>query len=345
MAESGETHRTQTRISENIMRMKNITLALLCLAATGLTTNIAQAQTAGYPSKPIRWIVPSSAGGGNDQLARLFGAKLTEAWGQQVLVDLRPGAAGILGSEMVAKAPPDGYTILIVATGYALNPSLYKNLPYDTMTDFARVTLLGLSPNVLVVHPSVPVKSMKELIALAKARPGVLNYASSGAGTGGHLSIELLKYMAGIKMVHVPYKGAGDATAALVSGQVELLMTAPGAAIPFIKAGRLRPLAVGSAKRVKALPDVPSVAEAGLPGYDVNGFYGVLMPGKTPRAIVDRLHGELSRILKTPAVNQQMEARGFDPVGYGPDQFTDFVKTEMQKWPPVIKAAGIRVNN
>jgi tripartite-type tricarboxylate transporter receptor subunit TctC len=325
--------------------MNKFTIALLGVITSALLPVVSHAQTAGYPNKPIRWVVPSSAGGGNDQLARLFGAKLTEAWGKQVLVDLRPGAAGILGSEIVAKAVPDGYTILIVATGYALNPSLYKNLPYDTISDFARVTLLGLSPNVLVVHPSVPVKSMKELIALAKARPGVLNYASSGAGTGGHLSIELLKYMAGIKMVHVPYKGAGDATAAVVSGQVELLMTAPGAAIPFIKAGRLRALAVGSAQRVKALPDVPSVAEAGLPGYDVNGFYGVLMPGKTPRAIVDKLHGELSLILKTPAVNQQMEARGFDPVGYGPDQFTDFVKKEMQKWPPVIKTAGIRVNN
>jgi tripartite-type tricarboxylate transporter receptor subunit TctC len=298
-----------------------------------------------YPSKPIRWIVPSSAGGGNDFVARLFGAKLTEAWGQQVLVDLRPGAAGILGSEILVNSPPDGYTIMIVATGYGLNPSLYSKLPYDTINDFARVNLLAISPNVLVVHPSLPVKSVKELIAFAKARPNQLNYGSSGAGTGGHLSIELLKHMAGLKMTHVPYKGAGASTTAVVSGEVPMLMTAPGAAIPFIKAGRLRALAVGSAKRVKALPDVPTVAEAALPGYEVDGYYGVLAPGKTPRPIIDKLYAELDRIIKLPEVNKQMEARGFDPVSYTPEQFTEHVKQEMQKWPPVFRAAGIKVNN
>jgi tripartite-type tricarboxylate transporter receptor subunit TctC len=243
---------------------------LTIATALAFAASASLAQT--FPSKPIRWVVPSSAGGGNDQLARLFGAKITQNWGQQVIVDLRPGAAGIVGSEIVAKAPPDGYTILIVATGYSLNPSLYATLPYDTLNDFARVTLLAYSPNVLVVHPSLPVKSVKQLIALAKSRPGDLNYASSGAGTGGHLSIELLKHMVGIQMVHVPYKGAGDSTAAVVSGQVHMLMTAPGAAIPFIKSGRLRPIAVGSGARVKALPDVPTVAEAGLPGYAVEGY-------------------------------------------------------------------------
>ena len=319
----------------------NKIITLLCTLL--LAAPVAFAQS--YPTKPIRWVVPSSAGGGNDYLARLFGAKITENWKQQVLVDLRPGAAGIVGSEIVAKSPPDGHTILIVATGYGVNPSLYANLPYDTLNDFARINLLAFSPNVLVVHPSLPVKSVKQMIALAKSRPGDLNYASSGAGTGGHLSIELMKHMAGINMVHVPYKGAGDATTAVVSGQVHMLMTAPGAAIPFIKVGRLRALAVGSAKRVKALPEVPTMAEAALPGYEVDGFYGVLAPGKTPRAIVDKLYAELDRILKLPDVNQQMEARGFDPVSYNPDKFTEHVKKEMQKWPPVFKAAGIKVNN
>lgn len=318
----------------------NKTIALICTLL--LTAPIAFAQS--YPTKPIRWVVPSSAGGGNDYLARLFSAKITENWGQQVLVDLRPGAAGIVGSEIVAKAPPDGYTILIVATGYGLNPSLYANLPYDTINDFARINLLAFSPNVLVVHPSLPVKTTKELIALAKSRPGKLNYASSGAGTGGHLSIELMKYMAKINMVHVPYKGAGDATVAVVSGQVHMLMTAPGAAIPFVQSGRLRALAVGSAKRVKALPEVPTMTEAALPGYEVDGFYGVLAPGKTPRPIIDKLYTEFDRILKLPDVNQQMEARGFDPVSYSPDKFTEHIKKEMQKWPPVFKAAGIKVN-
>jgi tripartite-type tricarboxylate transporter receptor subunit TctC len=319
----------------------NKTITLLC--ALLLATTAAHAQT--FPNKPIRFVVPSSAGGGNDYLARLFGAKITENWGQQVLVDLRPGAAGILGSEIVAKAPPDGHTILIVATGYGLNPSLYAKLPYDTIEDFSRINLLAFSPNVLVVHPSVPVKSVKELIAFAKSRPGQLNYASSGAGTGGHLSIELMKYMSKIDMAHIPYKGAGDSTMAVVSGQVHMLMTAPGAAIPFIKANRLRPLAVGSAKRVKALPEVPTMAEAALPGYEVDGFYGILAPGKTPRPIVDRLYAEFDRILKLPDVIKQLEAQGFDPVSYTPDQFTEHVKKEMQKWPPVFKAAGIKVNN
>ncbi len=314
---------------------------LICVLL--LTAPLAHAQT--FPTKPIRFVVPSSAGGGNDYLARLFGARITENWGQQVLVDLRPGAAGILGSEIVAKAPPDGHTILIVATGYGLNPSLYAKLPYDTIEDFARINLLAFSPNVLVVHPSLPVKSVKELIALAKSRPGELNYASSGAGTGGHLSIELMKYMSRIDMAHIPYKGAGDSTMAVVSGQVHMLMTAPGAAIPFIKAGRLRPLAVGSAKRVKALPEVPTMAEAALPGYEVDGFYGVLAPGKTPRPVVDRLYAEFDRILKLPDVIQQLEAQGFDPVSYTPEKFTEHVKKEMQKWPPVFKAAGIKVNN
>jgi tripartite-type tricarboxylate transporter receptor subunit TctC len=297
-----------------------------------------------FPVKPIRWVVPSSAGGGNDYLARLIGPRITEHWGQQVLVDLRPGAAGIVGSEIVARAAPDGHTLLIVATGYSVNPSLYANLPYDTLNDFARVNLLAFSPNVLVVHPSLPVKTVKQLIALARARPGDLNYASSGAGTGGHLSIELMKHMAGIRMEHVPYKGAGDATAAVVSGQVQLLMTAPGAAIPFVKAGRLRALAVGSARRVKGMPEVPTMAEAALPGYEVDGYYGVLVPGRTPRPVVDRLHGEFDRILRLPDIAQQMEARGFDPVSYGPDAFTDYVRRELQKWPAVIKAAGIKVN-
>jgi tripartite-type tricarboxylate transporter receptor subunit TctC len=329
--------------------LRLVPLWLGCMLSAAVIADRAQAQAgdpaAGYPSKPIRWVVPSSAGGGNDLLARLFGAKISENWGQQVVVDLRPGAAGILGSDIVAKAPPDGYTILIVATGYGLNPGLYSNLPYDTLNDFARVTLLAFAPNVLVVHPSLPVKSVKQLIALAKSRPGVLNYGSSGAGTGGHLSIELLKHMAGINMVHIPYKGAGNATAAVVSGQVDMLMTSPGAALPFIKAGRLRALAVGSATRVGALPDVPTVAEAALPGYEVNGFYGVLAPGKTPAAIVEKLNTEFQRILKLPDVRKQLEARGFDPVGYPPDKFTDYVKHELQKWPPVFRAAGIKLNN
>ncbi len=317
-------------------------LCMLCIlsaanAQVNLTPNA-------YPNRAVRIVVPSSAGGGNDLLARLLGVKISEHWGQQVIADLRPGVAGILGSELVAKAAPDGYTLLIVSTGYSLNPGLYSKLPYDTLNDFARVNLIAYAPNVLVVHPSLPSKTVKQLIQLAKSRPNELNYGSSGPGTGGHLSIELFKHLAGLQIIHVPYKGAGDATTAVVSGQVQMLMSSPGAVLPFVKSGRLRALAVGSAQRVRAMPDVPTIAEAALPGYDVNGYYGILAPGKTPPAVVQRVYTEFDRAIKIPDVNKQLEAWGFDPASLTPEQFTDYVKAELQKWPPVFKSAGIKLN-
>lgn len=294
-----------------------------------------------YPTKPIRAVVPAAPGGASEVLARTIGQKLTESWAQQVVVDIRAGGQGIIGSQIVANSAPDGYTILIVATGYAVNPSLYR-LPYDTLRDFERITVLATSPNVLVVHPSVPARSVKELIALAKAKPGQLNYASSGVGGGGHLSIELFKWMAELDIVHVPYKGGGEATGAVVAGQVHLLSTSTGAAMPQVRAGRLRALAVTSAKRSPEFQDLPTVAESGLPGYDVTSWFGVLAPGGTPRNIVYKLRDEIARILKLPDVRSRLASLGFEPVGSTPEEFTALVRSELAKWGQAIKAAGIK---
>jgi tripartite-type tricarboxylate transporter receptor subunit TctC len=298
--------------------------------------------SAEFPSRPIRIVVPSTPGGALDLLVRLLSPKLTTLWGQQIVIDNRAGAAGIVGSEIVAKAAPDGHTLLVVATGYAANPFLYQKLPYETPNDFTPITVLGWAPNVLVAHPSLPVRSVKDLIALAKEKPGQLNYASSGVGTGGHLSMALLTRIAGIDMVHVPYKGAGAATAAVVAGQSHVLFTATGAANPQIKSGRLRALAVTSAKRVPSLPDVPTVAESGLPGYVVEGWYAMLAPGKTPKAIVDRIYRDLASTLKMPEVAAQIEAAGFEVNGLPPPDLARYIDAELKKWGAVIKEAGIK---
>ena len=295
-----------------------------------------------YPVKPIRFVVPSSAGGGNDVLARLFGQKMSEHWGQQLVVDVRPGAGGIIGSEIVARAPPDGYTILIVAPGYAFNPFLYAKLPYDTLSGFARVIHLANSPNVLVVHAGVPAKSVAELIALAKTRPGGLNCATSGVGTSGFLSVELFRHMTGAELTLIPYKGAGDATAAVVGAQVDMLFTAPSPAIPHIRAGRLRALGVTSAKRLTSLPEVPSIAESGLKGYEVNGPYGILAPAKTPRAIVDRLNAEFLRVLNLADIRARMIDLGFEPAGSTPEQYTALVQADMARWSKVFRDIGLK---
>ena len=297
-----------------------------------------------YPSKPIRWVAPSSVGGGNDALARLIGAKMTEHWGQQVVVDNRPGAGGIIGNDIVAKAAPDGYTILIVAGGFAVNPSLYKKIPYDTLKDFERISYVAHAPLVLVAHSSVGVKSVRELIELAKAKPGQLNYATSGVGTTSFLAAELLKYMTGIKMVHVPYKGAGASSAAVIAGQVHLMAATPNATVPHVRTGRLNALGVTTATRLSILPDVPTVAEQGLPGYEVVTAYWILVPAKTPKAIIDALHGEIVRIVKMPETGKQFEAMGFTPVGSTPEELTAIVRSEMAKWSKVLKDIGVRLD-
>lgn len=329
------------------MKLPTVFRIILCAALVGLMGGAAAQpavtrQARMFPTKPIRFVVPFPPSGANDILARLFAEKISKRWEQQVVVDNRPGAGSIIGSEIVAKALPDGYTILIVGQGYALNPGLYEKLPYDTVQDFARVTMLASAPNVLVMHPSVPVKSVRELIALAKANPDGLNYASSSVGSSGHLSMELFKRMAGIAISHIPYKGAGPATAALVGGQVQLLFTAPGSAIQHLKSGRVRALGVTGAKRAACIAEVPTIAEAGLPGYEVVGFYGILAPARTPKPIIDKLNAEFVRVLQLPEITERMGALCFEPVGNTPQEFTASVVADMAKYGKVLKEAGIK---
>jgi tripartite-type tricarboxylate transporter receptor subunit TctC len=308
--------------------------ALLCTASA--------AQTAAYPARPVRFIVPSAAGGGTDIIARAISLKLAESLGQQFVVDNRPGAGQMIGIELAAKAPPDGHTILMAASTLAINPVMYKKVPYDALRDFAPITQAASLPNVLVVHPSLPVKSIAELIAYAKQRPGQLNFASAGIGTSPQMSIELLKSMAGIDMVHIPYKGTAPGVVDLLAGQVKVMAPNLLTALPHIKSGKLRALAVTSSKRSQALPEVPTVAEAGLPGYDSTQWYGVLAPAGTPREIVTRLHDAIARALRDAEVGKRLAADGAEAVGSSPEEFAAFIKSESEKWARVATAAGIK---
>ena len=313
-----------------------------------LIANAAQAQSRlprepeNYPAKAVRFIVPSSPGGGADVLARSIGPKIAEIFGKPVVIENRAGAGGIIGYEMAAQAPADGYTLLIVAGGYTLNPSLYAKLPYDTLKDFERVSLIACAPNLLVVIPSVPVASVSELIAFAKAKPNYLNYASSGVGTTSYLSAEIFKAMTGVEMVHVPFKGAGDSTAAVIAGQVHLIFSTPNALMPQVKAGRLRALGVTAARRLPVIPDVPTIAEAGLPGYEVNNCYGILVPAKTPDKLVRKLNADVVNIVRQADTKARLESLGFDVLGTTPEQFTGFAQSDMAKWARELKAAGIK---
>jgi tripartite-type tricarboxylate transporter receptor subunit TctC len=308
--------------------------ALLCTASA--------AQTAAYPARPVRFIVPSAAGGGTDIIARAISLKLAESLGQQFVVDNRPGAGQMIGIELAAKAPPDGHTILMAASTLAINPVMYKKVPYDALRDFAPITQAASLPNVLVVHPSLPVKSIAELIAYAKQRPGQLNFASAGIGTSPQMSIELLKSMAGIDMVHIPYKGTAPGVVDLLAGQVKVMAPNLLTALPHIKSGKLRALAVTSSRRSQALPEVPTVAEAGLPGYDSTQWYGVLAPAGTPREIVTRLHDAIARALRDAEVGKRLAADGAEAVGSSPEEFAAFIKSESEKWARVATAAGIK---
>jgi tripartite-type tricarboxylate transporter receptor subunit TctC len=313
------------------------TLCCFLLALVGFG---AAAQT-GYPAKPVRFIVPSAAGGGTDIIARALAQKLSESLGAQFVVDNRPGAGQMIGIELAAKSSPDGYTILMAASTLAINPIMYKKVSYDPLRDFAPITQAASLANVLVVHPSLPVRSLAELISYAKQRPGQLNFASAGIGTSPQMSIELLKSMAGIDMVHIPYKGTAPGVVDLLAGQVSVMAPNLLTALPHIKAGKLRALAVTSPKRSEGLPEVPTIAES-LPGYDSTQWYGVLAPAGTPREIVARLHDEIVRALRTPEVMQRLAADGAEPVGSSPEEFAAFIKSEIDKWARVASAAGIR---
>jgi tripartite-type tricarboxylate transporter receptor subunit TctC len=322
-----------------------LSLAILLGSSAGLLRVAGDAFAQGYPAKPIRIVVPFTPGGTTDVLARAIGQKLTASWTQPVVVDNRPGAAGNIGSEVVAKAAPDGYTLLMgTVSTHGINPGLYSKLPYDPVKDFAPVTLVAKVPNILVLHPSVPASSVTELIAHAKAKPGQLNFASSGNGTSIHLSGELFKTMAGVQMTHVPYKGSAPALTDLLGGQVSLMFDNMPTALPHVKAGRLKALAVTSAKRSPAIPQLPTMAEAGLPGFEATSWFGVLAPAATPKEIVGKLNGEIVRILKTPEVRAQLSGQGAEPVGDTPEEFAAHIKAEMAKWAKVVKESGARID-
>lgn len=321
--------------------MKPLRCGLLCVLFIAFT-GIAYAQT--YPVKQVRLIVPFPPGGGTDTLARIYGQKLGEAMGQQVIIDNRPGGGTNIGAELAAKAPPDGYTALMGNISHAINVTLYSKLNYDLAKDFAPVTLLASTPNILVVHPSVPVKSVKELVAFAKARPGQIDYASSGSGTSSHLAAELFSMMAGVKMTHIPYKGGGPAVIALTGGQVSVGFATTPSIIGHIKSGKMRGLAVTTAQRSPSTPDLPTIGEAGVAGYDAGTWYGLLVPAGTSKDIVTRLNAESIKVLKLPDVKERLDAAGFETLGTTPEQFATYIRTEIDKWGKVVKAAGVRAD-
>ena len=293
-----------------------------------------------YPTKPIRFVVPYAPGGNTDILSRLIGQKLSEAWGQQVIIDNRAGAAGTVGAELVARAPADGYTLIMGSFGNVIvAKSLYKNLKYDPLKDFASVALVSLPPGVLVENQVVPAQSVRELIAYAKANPKKLNYGSPGSGAWNHLFFELFNANAGVQIVHVPYKGIAPAVVDLLAGQVQLAMSAFPTALPHIRSGKLRALGVTSAKRSGLLPDVPTIGESGLPGYEAAGWFGVLSPAGTPAAVVSKLNAEINRILQLPEVKASLANDGAEPAGGTPAQMTESARAESAKWSKLVKSA------
>jgi tripartite-type tricarboxylate transporter receptor subunit TctC len=308
-----------------------------------LSAGWASLASAAYPDKPIRFIVPQAAGGSTDILSRTVGQKLSEALGQQLVMDNRPGANGIVGMDMVAKAPADGYTLVAGGTGtIAINVSLYNKIPYDPIKDFAPVVNFAYSTSVLVVHPSVAAKSIAELIALAKAKPGEIRYASAGNGSSPHLSAEVFKTMAGVNVTHVPYKGSTPGVVATVSGETAMMFTGVASALAHIKAGRLRALSVNGPKRSPALPDVPTAGSSGLPGFEVDFWIGMLAPAGTPAAVVTRLNSEVNRILAQEDVKSRFTALGTDIIGGSAQAFGELIKSDVARWGKAIRASGAK---
>src|SRR5450759_938938 len=296
-----------------------------------------------YPTKPIRLLVGFAAGGPSDVAARTIAQKLTKKWGQQVIVDIRPGAGGNIATEIAAKAPADGYTLIEPAFAHAVNPILYPKLPFDAVKDFAPILLFASIANLLVVHPSIPAHSVTELIAFAKARPNQLVYGSAGSGTASHFAGELLNVMGGIKVTHIPYKGLAPAHTETVGGQLSMMFDGIVTGLPAVKAGRLRALGVTTLKRWQGAPDIPTMSEAGLAGFEVNSWYGLLAPAGTPREIVMRLNTEVARALREPDARERLYSIGAEPMSTTPEEFGDYINAEMAKWAKVVKAAGIRV--
>jgi tripartite-type tricarboxylate transporter receptor subunit TctC len=297
-----------------------------------------------YPARPIRFIVPFPPGGGNDIVGRIVAQRLNEALGVSVVVDNRGGAGGTIGTDIVSKAPPDGHTLLINNISLAVNATLFEKLPYNTLKDLAPVSLLGRQPQVLVVHPSVPAATVKDLLALARAKPGQTVYGSGGMGTGAHLATVMLVQMTGIDIVHVPYKGLGPALTDLMGGRVQFIISTVASALPQVKSGKLRPLAVTSAQRSSFFPELPTMSEAGVPGYEFSIWYGLLVPGRTPSAIIGQLNGVTAKILQAPALKDQFAAQGIEATSSSAAEFGAYLKSEVAKWGKVIKAAGVKAD-
>jgi len=328
------------------MRLRLLRAMALAIGVAGcaIAANVG-GQTPDYPTKPIRLVVPFPPGGATDLIARAVAQKLGETWGQSVVVDNRPGAGGNIGTELVARSAPDGYTLEMGTVGtHAINASLYSKIPYDHVKDFAPVILVAGVPNVLVVNPAVPANSVQELIAYAKANPGKLNFASSGSGTSIHLSGELFKVMTGVQMTHVPYKGSAPALADLLGGQVQLMFDNLPPSLPQIKAGKLRALAVTSATRAPALPDVPTVAESGLPGFEASSWFGILAPAGTSPAIIAKINGEVAKWLASPEGKEKLASIGANAAGGSPEDFARHIQAETAKWAKVVKESGAKVD-
>lgn len=316
--------------------MWHAAVAIALVSASGWT--FAQS----YPHKPIRFIVPYGVGGPGDTIGRLLGKQLTESLGQPVVIDNRSGATTIIGTELTAKAPPDGHTLLLISTTHAVNPSLFQNLPYDPIKDFAPVTMVVSTPFMLAVHPSVAANSVTELVALARSNPRLLNYGSSGTGSSIHLTSELLKTAAKIEMTHVPYKGSGPAAIDLMGGQIQVLFSSTVSTLPHVKSGKVRGLAITSLKRAQALPEVPTIAEAALPDYDATNWWGVVAPTGTAQAIVARLHGDITAIVSSPETRKRLETEGAEPLQMSSPDFGRFIQSETTKWSRVVIEAGMK---
>jgi tripartite-type tricarboxylate transporter receptor subunit TctC len=295
-----------------------------------------------FPDKPVRLVVPYAAGGSTDVISRTLGQKLSEMWGQPVVIDNRPGASTIIGTDIVAKSSPDGYTLLVTTASFTIMPSLIDKLPYDPRKDFQPITLINTTPLVLVVNPSVPAKSVQELIALAKAKPGALNFGSSGSGGSNHLAGELFNAMAGVKMVHIPYKGNAPALNDLVGRHVDVVFNGLTSAMPLIKAGKLRPLAVTSLARAGALPEIPTLDELGMKGFLAVGWNGLSAPARTPKEVIARINADVLKVIRSPELVERLKTEGSDPVGNSPEQFTAFLQEETARWSKVIRFANIQ---
>ena len=316
-----------------------LSIAASCVLIAGLSES-ALAQS--YPSRPVRLVVPYAPGGSTDIIGRTVAQKLGEAWSQSVVVDNKPGGATVIATDLVAKSPPDGYTLLVAPASLTINPGLLPKLPYDSIADFAPITLINTTPLILVLNPGVAAQSLKELIALAKSKPGQLNYGSSGSGGSNHLAGELFNAMAGTKMVHIPYKGNSPALTDLLGGRVDLIFNGATSVLPLITSGKLRALAVTSIRRASFLPDLPTVDELGLAGFQAAAWNGLVAPARTPREIITRVNADVVKLLNSPELKERLKADGSDPVGNSPDQFAAFIRDETAKWSKIIKQANVK---